>query len=114
MAKDYYEILDVTKDASQDEIKKKFRKLAKIFHPDISGESSSEEKIKEIVSAYEVPSDPDKRRNYDTQRRLLTERVFRPTYSYQQSSWYETCTGRRHTCECQNCRERRSTLFMYI
>jgi molecular chaperone DnaJ len=60
--KDYYDILGVKKDASEDEIKKAFRRLARKHHPDTGG---SEEKFKEINEAYEVLSDSEKRSQYD-------------------------------------------------
>ncbi|MCX6151367.1 MAG: J domain-containing protein [Ignavibacteriales bacterium] len=64
--KDYYKILGVGKTATQDEIRKAYRKLAKRFHPDKNqGDKSSEEKFKEINEANEVLSDPDKRKKYD-------------------------------------------------
>jgi DnaJ-class molecular chaperone len=65
--KDYYKVLGVSKGASADDIKKSFRKLARKYHPDVNpGDKKSEEKFKEINEAYEVLSDPDKRRKYDT------------------------------------------------
>jgi DnaJ-class molecular chaperone len=65
--KDYYKTLGVTKNASVDDIKKAFRKLARKYHPDVNpGDKKAEEKFKEINEAYEVLSDPDKRRKYDT------------------------------------------------
>lgn len=65
--KDYYKILNVSRGASADEIKKAFRKLARKHHPDVNpGDKKAEEKFKEINEAYEVLSDPDKRRKYDT------------------------------------------------
>jgi DnaJ-class molecular chaperone len=65
--KDYYKVLGVSKNASADDIKKAFRKLARRYHPDVNpGDKKSEEKFKEINEAYEVLSDSDKRRKYDT------------------------------------------------
>jgi len=64
--RDYYEILEVSKSASADEIKKAYRKKAIKFHPDKNpGDKKSEENFKEAAEAYEVLSDPDKRQRYD-------------------------------------------------
>lgn len=66
MAKDYYAQLGVKKDASAEEIKKAYRKLAVKYHPDKNpGDKKAEEKFKEITEAYAVLSDPDKKRQYD-------------------------------------------------
>jgi curved DNA-binding protein len=64
--KDYYNILGVSRDASQDEIKKKYRKLAAKYHPDKNPDDpKAEDKFKEIGEAYEVLKDPEKRKLYD-------------------------------------------------
>ena len=63
--RDYYEILGIPRDASTDDIKSAFRKLARQYHPDVSKEADAEEKFKEINEAYGVLSDPDKRARYD-------------------------------------------------
>lgn len=63
--KDYYEVLGVSKDASEAEIKSAFRKLAKKYHPDVSKEENAAEKFKEAQEAYAVLSDKDKRSKYD-------------------------------------------------
>lgn len=62
---DYYETLGVKRDASQDEIRKAFRKLARKYHPDINKEPGAEEKFKAINEANEVLEDPEKRKRYD-------------------------------------------------
>ncbi|MDE6563087.1 MAG: molecular chaperone DnaJ, partial [Malacoplasma sp.] len=64
-SRDYYEILGVSKDATEDQIKSAFRKKAMQYHPDRNKEPGAEEKFKEVNQAYEVLSDPQKRRNYD-------------------------------------------------
>src|SRR5687768_7346287 len=65
--KDYYKSLGVSRDASADEIRKSFRKLAREYHPDVAKDKkTAEEKFKEINEAYEVLSDPAKRKKYDT------------------------------------------------
>jgi molecular chaperone DnaJ len=63
--RDYYDILGIPRDASPDDIKTAFRKLARQYHPDVSKEADAEEKFKEINEAYGVLSDPQKRARYD-------------------------------------------------
>jgi len=65
MGKDYYKVLGVAKGASDDEIKKAYRKLALKYHPDKNQSSGAEEKFKEIGEAYDVLSDPKKKQVYD-------------------------------------------------
>ncbi|MDT8404724.1 DnaJ C-terminal domain-containing protein [Sulfuriflexus sp.] len=63
--KDYYKIMGVQRDASQDDIKRAYRKLARKYHPDVSKEADAEERFKELGEAYEVLKDPQKRQAYD-------------------------------------------------
>lgn len=65
MAKNYYETLGIGKDANADEIKSAYRKLAKMYHPDINKTEEAASKFKEINEAYECLSDPQKKANYD-------------------------------------------------
>src|SRR2546423_13030941 len=63
--KDYYESLGVSRTASDEEIKKAFRKLARKYHPDVAKGKGTEDKFKEINEAYEVLGDPAKRKKYN-------------------------------------------------
>jgi curved DNA-binding protein len=65
MAKSLYETLEVSENASESEIKKAYRKLARKYHPDVNKEASAEEKFKEINAAYEILSDKEKKQQYD-------------------------------------------------
>lgn len=66
MARDYYEVLGVSRDASETEVKKAFRRLARELHPDVNNhDPEAEEKFKEAAAAYEVLSDAERRRTYD-------------------------------------------------
>ena len=63
--RDYYEVLGIHRDATQDDIRKAYRTLARKYHPDVSDESDAEEKFKEVGEAYEVLKDPEKRTAYN-------------------------------------------------
>lgn len=63
--KDYYQVMGIERDATADEIKRAYRKLARKYHPDVSKEPGSEERFKEVNEAYEVLKDPEKRAAYD-------------------------------------------------
>lgn len=63
--RDYYDILGVSRGASQDEIKKAFRQQSRKYHPDVSTEENAEDKFKQVGEAYEVLKDPDTRNRYD-------------------------------------------------
>ena len=83
MADDYYKILGVGKDSNEEEIKKKYKQLAKKYHPDLNKDSGAEAKFKEISEAYAVLSDKQKRQQYDTYgkegfgQRYSSEDIFR-------------------------------------
>ena len=63
--KDYYSILGVSREATEEELKKAYRKLAFQYHPDLNKDPAVVERFKEINQAYEVLSDPEKRASYD-------------------------------------------------
>ena len=65
MAKDLYNILGIQKGASEQEIKRAYRRLAREYHPDVNKTKGADEKFKEVSSAYDVLSDPQKRARYD-------------------------------------------------
>ncbi len=62
---DYYSVLGLKKGASSDEVKKAYKTMAKKYHPDVSKEENAEVKFKEVLDAYQVLSDPEKKQNYD-------------------------------------------------
>ena len=77
--RDYYEVLGVAKDASEEDIKKAYRKLAKKYHPDMNpGDKNAEAKFKEASEAYAVLSDPDKRRGICGPERSRQAQTVRP------------------------------------
>jgi curved DNA-binding protein len=75
---DYYETLGVPRDASADDVKKAYRKLARKFHPDVSKEKDAEEKFKNVQVAYDTLKDPEKRAAYDQLGRHRPGEEFRP------------------------------------
>ncbi len=85
--KDYYEALGVGRDASEEEIKKAYRRLARKFHPDISKEAGAEERFKEISEAYGTLSDPDKRQAYNELGRHQAGEDFRPPPGWDSRFW---------------------------
>ena len=83
--KDYYAVLGVSRDASEEDIKKAYRKLARKYHPDVSKEQDAEEKFKGVGEAYETLKDPEKRAAYDQLGRHAAGEEFRPAPDWQQS-----------------------------
>jgi curved DNA-binding protein len=81
--KDYYQIMGVGRDASADDIKRAYRRLARKYHPDVSKEKDAEERFKEIGEAYEVLRDPEKRSAYDALGTRKPGEEFRPPPDWQ-------------------------------
>ncbi len=104
--RDYYEVMGLARDATQDEVRRAYRKLARKYHPDVSQEDSAEERFKEVGEAYEVLKDPEKRAAYDQLgANWKTGQEFRPppdwnegfefSGSEQFSDFFETLFGQR-------------------
>lgn len=92
--KDYYEIMGVARDATQDEIKRAYRKLARKYHPDVSKEPEAEARFKEVGEAYEVLRDPEKRAAYDQLgSRFKAGQDFRPPPDWDQGFEFHSDVG---------------------
>jgi len=85
--RDYYAILGVARDASEEQIKQAYRKLARKYHPDVSKEPQAEEKFKEVAEAYQTLKDADKRAAYDQLGTHRPGEDFRPSPEWQQQ-WH--------------------------
>jgi curved DNA-binding protein CbpA len=72
---DLYVILGVSREATADEIKKAYRRLARDLHPDVNPDPETQERFKEITAAYEILSDPEKRQRYDEVGRQISQRL---------------------------------------
>ena len=91
--KDYYEVLGVARDASADEIKKAFKKLAHKYHPDISKDPDGEAKFKEVNEAYKTLKDPELRKAYDQLGRHNPGEQFRPPPGWEQYAQHGGFSG---------------------
>jgi curved DNA-binding protein len=92
--RNYYDILGVSRDATSEDIKRTFRKLARQFHPDLNpGNKEAEEKFKDINEAYEFLSDPDKRSQYDQFGKFWQQRGFGSNGRDAQRGWNWTGRG---------------------
>ncbi len=92
--KDYYKTMGVARDASPDELKRVYRRLARKFHPDVSKEADAEAKFKEVQEAYEVLKDPEKRAAYDQLGSNWRQgQEFRPPPDWAQNRHFEFSGG---------------------
>ncbi len=98
--RDYYEMLGIPRDASNEEIKKVYRRLARQYHPDVNpGKKEAEEKFKDIGQAYEVLSDPSKRAQYDQYSRFWNQRGFRAKQTPRAKTWDSRAASGRTSTE---------------
>ncbi len=92
-ANDYYEILGVGRNASEEEIQRAYRKLARKYHPDVSKDKNAEKKFKEVNEAREVLKDPEKRKLYDTYGPDWQQLKDQPKYQYGGSGGNDSGSG---------------------
>jgi len=85
--KDYYAVLEVERDASSEEIKKAYRRLARRYHPDVAKEAGAEDAFKAIGEAYQTLSDPEKRQAYDDLGRHQSGEEFKPPQDWESRFW---------------------------
>src|SRR5512139_642612 len=95
--KDYYKIMGVARDATQDDIKRAYRRLARKYHPDVSKEKDAEARFKEVGEAYEVLRDPEKRAAYDALGTRKPGEEFRPPPDWQFDYGAETEAAGAHS-----------------
>ena len=96
--KDYYKVLDVARDASADDIKKAFRKLARKYHPDVSKEADAQDRMRDVNEANAVLSDPEKRAAYDalgSQPQSPPSLIFSPSFFSQRAMVPACIVGER-------------------
>ena len=87
MLKSYYEILNVSPNASKNEIKSQFKKMAKMYHPDVNSSLEAEQIFKEVNKAAQILLDDEKRKSYDALR-AVNKNTYKKTYTTSNASKY--------------------------